>query len=363
MRHLTLTLLCCLFTLFGARGEEPAIRYVDAATLTLIGKALPTERLYNRIDTTRYHFPKRVGEYCYHSTGLAILFRTNSPIIQARWITSKRNASANMTAIGQKGLDLYIRRGDEWVFAGMGSPKMSKGDYSRHESTLVADMVEGEKECLLYLPLFDRLDSLEIGIAEGSGIEASENPFRHKIVVHGSSITHGLSAGRPGMTYTALLGRHTGLYCINLGFSGLCTMQPEFSAYLADVEADAFILDCFSNPSAELINERFDAFVDAIRRTHPDTPLIFLQTIVRETRSFSTRIEKFESDKMAASEAQIRERMKSDKNIYFVDPGNLLGTDHNSTTDGVHPTDLGFERMLNRIEPEIVKILKKYNIQ
>lgn len=86
-----------------------------------------------------------------------------------------------------------------------------------------------------------------------------------------------------------------------------------------------FVFDCFSNPSAEVINERFDAFVDTIRRTHPTTPLIFLQTIRRETRNFSTRIEKFEREKQAAAEAQVRDRMKTDKNIYFVDPGRSAG--------------------------------------
>ena len=140
-------------------------------------------------------------------------------------------------------------------------------------------------------------------------------------------------------------------------------MQPEFASYLSRVEADAFVFDCFSNPSAEVINERFDAFVDTIRRTHPTTPLIFLQTIRRETRNFSTRIEKFEREKQAAAEAQVRDRMKTDKNIYFVDPGDLLGSDHIATADGTHPTDLGFTYMLDRIAPQIRKILGKYGIR
>ena len=224
-------------------------------------------------------------------------------------------------------------------------------------------MAEGAKDCLLYLPLYDQLKKLEIGVDEKSVITPMENPFRHKIVVHGSSITHGIAAGRAGMAYSSRLGRDTGLYCINLGFSGQCTMQPEFASYLSRVEADAFVFDCFSNPSAEVINERFDAFVDTIRRTHPTTPLIFLQTIRRETRNFSTRIEKFEREKQAAAEAQVRDRMKTDKNIYFVDPGDLLGSDHIATADGTHPTDLGFTYMLDRIEPQIRKILGKYGIR
>ncbi|WP_295935398.1 SGNH/GDSL hydrolase family protein [uncultured Alistipes sp.] len=343
-------------------GAASPVRYVDATTLTVIGKALPTELPYNRIDTTRFQMPEKTHAYCYYSTGLAVVFRTDSRTIRARWETSGRNSGPNMTAIAQKGLDLYIRQGEQWIYAGVGIPKID-GKNDRHDATIVSDMPKGEKECLLYLPLYDRLDKLEIGIEEQSDISPMENPFRRKIVVHGSSITHGSSASRAGMTYTARFGRHTGLYCINLGFSGLCTMQPEFAAYLSQVETDAFIFDCFSNPRAEIIDERFDAFVDTIRKTHPATPMIFLQTIRRETRNFSTRIEKIEYDKQAAAEAKIRERMKSDKHIYFVDPGELLGDDHIATVDGTHPTDLGFTRMLERIEPQVRQILRAYDIE
>jgi len=290
MKHPHLLLLLGgLLLATAARSADP-VRYVDAATLTVIGKALPTEQPYNRIDTTRFRVPAKTPGYCYHPTGLAVVFRTDSRTIRARWETSGKNPSDNMAAVAQKGLDLYIRSNGEWVFAGVGRPKIN-GKNDLHDAAIISNMAEGEKECLLYLPLYDQLKKLEIGVDEKSVIAPMENPFRHKIVVHGSSITHGIAAGRAGMAYSSRLGRDTGLYCINLGFSGQCTMQPEFASYLSRVEADAFVFDCFSNPSAEVINERFDAFVDTIRRTHPTTPLIFLQTIRRETRNFSTRIE------------------------------------------------------------------------
>lgn len=90
-------------------------------------------------------------------------------------------------------------------------------------------------------------------------------------------------------------------------------MQPEFASYLSARRSDAFVFDCFSNPSAEVINERFDAFVDTIRRTHPTTPLIFLQTIRRrETCNFSTG-SRNSNARSRPAEAQVRDRMKTDK--------------------------------------------------
>lgn len=355
-------LLTLLLTVSAATAAEPDVRYVDAATLTVIGKALPTELSYNRIDTARYAIPAKAQWHCYTSAGLAVVFRTDSRFIRARWQTSGRHSSANMPAIGQKGLDLYIRRDGQWCYAGVGIPTID-GKNDSHESALVGSMEPGEKECLLYLPLFDRVDRLEIGVAPGSEIRPMENPFRRKIVVHGSSITHGAAASRAGMSYPALLSRRTGLHFLNLGFSGQCTMQPEFAAYLADVEADAFVFDCFSNPRAATIDERFDTFVDIIRAKHPETPLIFLQTVVRESGNFNGHLREMERLKRTAAEAQLRERMPHDPHLYFVDPGDLLGSDRNATVDGTHPTDLGFDRMLERIEPRICEILEKYGIR
>lgn len=358
---ITLTLLVFLFLPMSAQK----VVYHNAADFNVIGKAIPTSEDFTRIDTSAYRFNDEViEEYACHSTGLAVLFATDSPLIKARWQTSPKNASENMTAIAQKGLDLYIRQGDEWVFAGVGRPDMADGpSYSHHEGTIVKSMAPGRKECLLYLPLYDRLDSLFIGVEDGSYIEPLDNPFRHRIVIKGSSVTHGLAASRPGMSYAARFGRDNGFYCFNLGFSGKSKLQPEYAEYLADIEADAFIFDAFSNPSAELIHENFDRFVDIIREAHPDVPLIFMQTERRESRNFDTWREDFEARKQAAAEEEIRERMKTDRHIYFIPSDDFLGDEHIATSDGSHPTDLGFTYMLESISPKILKILRKYGIR
>lgn len=57
-----------------------------------------------------------------------------------------------------------------------------KGNCADHEAILVASMDEDVKECLLYLPLFDQVDQLEIGVDKGSAIKPLENPFRHRII-------------------------------------------------------------------------------------------------------------------------------------------------------------------------------------
>ena len=357
-----------LFTLVAlvvAMTASAQIKWHDAAELTIIGKPIETSKPFTRIDTAVYKFnDKTIERYANYATGLAVLFETDSKIIRARWTTGGRNSGVNQTAIGQKGLDLYIMRDGKWIFAGTGSPNMRKAPFSNHEGTIVSDMAEGTKQCLLYLPLFDTVDALEIGVEEGTGLKPMANPFRCNIIVHGSSLTHGASASRAGMTYAARFGRDNGLYTCNLGFSGQCKLQKEYAHYLADIkDVDAFIFDTFSNPSADIIYEKFNEFVDIVRAAHPDVPMIFLQTERRETRNFNLKREAFEAAKQKAAAEVAKARMKTDKNMYFIDSEGFLGNEHIATTDGTHPSDLGFTHMLSVISPKIKKILKKYGIK
>ena len=146
------------------------------------------------------------------------------------------------------------------------------------ERVIVDNMGTEEKECLLYLPLYDELKSLEIGVSSDAHIYKGENPFKKKIVVYGSSILQGASASRPGMAYPARLSRSSGYNFINLGLSGNGKMEKEVAGMLANIDADAFILDCIPNPSPKEITERAVGFVMTLREKHPDTPIIIIQT-------------------------------------------------------------------------------------
>ena len=52
-RSLALPVLLLTLNAAGAQEKKP-LRYVDAATLTVIGKSMPTPKLFQRVDTARY---------------------------------------------------------------------------------------------------------------------------------------------------------------------------------------------------------------------------------------------------------------------------------------------------------------------
>ncbi|MFT3902676.1 MAG: SGNH/GDSL hydrolase family protein [Niabella sp.] len=358
MKRFFILLVCiCLSVCLPAqRSARPSLVYTDGLSLNLIGQAFPLPNSYCRIDTSLHKdFSPVIKRLLTHAAGLVISFKTNSPRIAAKWCVTNSRPGNNMTPIMNKGLDLYIKRDGVWQFAGVGRP-----DAVCNEYVLVQNMDESEKECLLYLPLYDEVKSLSVGIDSGYHISAGEDPFKKKrVVVYGSSITQGASASRPGMAYLARLSRDMGVNFINLGLSGNGKMEKEVADMVANIRADAFVLDCFANPSPEQIIQRTAYMVKAIRAAHPAAPIVLIQAGFRESGNFDSAIANISrlKDKNVQTEF---EKLKKEgiKRLYLILADDLLGRDHEGTTDGIHPNDLGFDRMLQVIKPEMVKIFR-----
>ncbi len=327
------------------------LRYVSADSLTIVNKPQPDGPRLRRIDTAKYPtLTPTVNKYLNMSTGMAVKFKTNSPVIRAKWVTTDAHNRTNMTAISETGLDLYIKKDGKWLWAGFGNPKFKE---TTHESTLVNDMDTTMKECLIYLPTFKQLDSFEVGISPTSRIESCGEIKHAPIVAMGSSYTHGASTSRAGMAWPAQLSRILDVDIANYGTSGQQKMEQFFADIICDTEADMFIFDCFSNPTAEQIHERFAPFVKKIRSKHPKTPLVFLETVDREWKNFDLKRRKNEEDKEQAAREEIAKIMASDPNIYFFEPGLYTGTDHETTVDGTHPGDNGYQRAALNIAEKI----------
>ncbi|GAB3417642.1 SGNH/GDSL hydrolase family protein [Niabella aquatica] len=339
--------------------QQSGIVFTDARTLTLIGKARNEGPFYHRLDTAAYpEITRNVKSLATNSAGLAISFKTNSSKISAKWCTASRVPGDNMTGIAFEGMDLYIRRDGRWQYAGVARPK----SHDCSEAVMVEQMAPGEKTCLLFLPTYDETLSLEIGIDAEAVITPGDNPFRKNILIYGSSIVQGASASRPGLAYPARLSRETGYNFINLGFSGNAKMEPAVANMIAPWPMDAFILDCVPNPSPEEVLARTANLVNAIRKFHPKAPIIAIQSVAREKGNFDTKVAERVALKDRYFKQEINKLQQHDSNLYLISADGLLGNDQEGTTDGIHPNDLGFDRMLKKIQPTILKILRRHGL-
>ncbi len=336
--------------------------YVEAKELTIVGKLYPdTPHPYHRLDTTLCKSGFTSGEInqVTQSAGVAVAFETDSPMIAVCPEFGKISSGGTTGPVSQKGFDLYIRESGEWMWAG--SVVAGENDVTK---TILANKKEGISECLLYFPLTSSVESLKIGVKEGSTIRAVENPFRGRIAIFGSSFTHGISTSRPGMAYPAQLSRMTGLQFLSLGCSGNSKLQTYFAHALADApEVDAFVFDSFSNPSPQMIQERLFEFIEIIQAKYPDVPLIFQKTIYRERRNFDTGTDKNEAAKMEMAEKMMKEACKKYKNVYYITDTCATAPNHETSVDGTHPGDYGYQLWAESVSKPIVKILKKYGIK
>ncbi|MEA4975013.1 MAG: family 20 glycosylhydrolase [Paludibacter sp.] len=331
-------------------------KFIQADSLTWVGKASDTKNIYHRIDTAAYHkMPQKVKSLFTNSAGIAIAFTTNSSSIAAKWSVKSGKGLPNVADINSMGLDLYIKKDGTWRYAGIGRPE---GSYS--EQIIATNMDTLKKECLLYLPTYDEITSLEIGVDKSSFIKPSATPFEGKYVIYGSSITQGASASRPGLAYPARMARATGLNFINLGLSGNGKMEAPVIQMLGDINCDAYIMDCISNPSPEEIMERAPFAIRYLREKHPETPIIFIQSVVREKGLFDEKVRLKCKQQNEAIERVFNDLQKEQiPHFYLIKENNFLGTDNEGTIDGVHPNDIGFDRMIKVIQPAILSILNK----
>ena len=345
-------------SLWSQTGEK---KYTEASELTLTGKLFTdTPNPYHRVDTLVHKgFTKSENLQVRESSGIAVAFRTNTSSIYVKTVWGYASNPTNTNAFSARGYDLYIKTENGWMFAGAGAASLSKLD----KPLLIAEnLTPGYKECLLYLPTYSEEYSVQIGIDKDADIQALENPFRHRIAIFGSSYTHGSSTSRAGMTYPAQFSRSTGLQLLSLGCSGNSKLQSYFADVLAAAKVDAIILDAFSNPSAQMIEERLFPFIEKLQSAHPDIPIIFQKTIFRERRMFNTKAEQYESEKMAMADSLMSIACKKYKNIYYIEP-TATSPDHSATVDGVHPSNYGYTLWAESIEKPVKRILKKYGIK
>ncbi len=286
-----------------------------------------------------------------HSAGLAVHFVSDAQKISARWtLRSKNLAMPHMPATGVSGLDLYVRDGAVWRWIGAGRP-----DAQSNEKELVKALPKGQHEFLLYLPLYNGVTRLEIGVPPRSMLaKAPARPASHAkpICFYGTSITHGGCASRPGMAYPAILGRWLQRECINIGFSGNGKLEPELGELLAELDVAAYVLDCAPNLDPEQLKARIEPFIEALRKARPDTPIVLVENISYQAGYFIRRARKsYERKNKETRAAYERLVDKGVPGLYYLAGEKLLGNDGEATVDGTHPTDLGFIRMAEAFAP------------
>ena len=267
-----------------------------------------------------------------------------------------------MPATGVSGLDLYVKTAaGKWQWVANGRPTAET-----NTAQLASGLPAGEKEYMLYLPLYNGVSSVEIGLPKGTSLKKADARPAGKdkpIVFYGTSITQGGCASRPGMVHTAIIGRKLDRPVINLGFSGNGTLDPDIADLLGELDASVFVLDWSAKSGALSASGRFrnGAVREGTAESQTDyTDSARRRSHLRERPSVLPGVAKRNTESRAANKKAFDALVAAgDKNLFYLTGDKLIGDDGEGTVDGSHPTDLGFMRQADAFIESLTPILAK----
>ncbi len=292
-----------------------------------------------------------------NSAGLQLRFVTDSRTIAVRYGVTGCIAMPHMPATGVSGVDLY-RNSDNAFCYGIYSFGDNKVEYEYY-----VDRPAGRRneEYTLYLPLYNEVKNLEIGVEKGSSFHFVPAGNEKPVVVYGTSIAQGACASRPAMAWTNILQRETGIPVVNLGFSGNGKLEPAMIDLINEIDSRAVVLDCMANlfqlPQAELTAHVENAVMQI--RSKSDVPILLVEHAGNSNiNSNQGKYDSVINANTAQSAAYNNLVSKGVKNLYYLSRSEI-NMPADAWVDYVHPTDLGQQhharavaRALGRFLPE-----------
>ncbi|MBL8826389.1 MAG: SGNH/GDSL hydrolase family protein [Planctomycetaceae bacterium] len=327
----------------GKLDEKTGVVWYDIKQLGVEGRGWnETLAYYDRLPAKAKGVVRDpVWNLSQHSAGMSVRFVTESQQISARWkLRSASLAMPHMPATGVSGVDLYARLpSGKWHWLAVGRPTAQE-----NTQALTSELVPGEREYLLYLPLYNGVESVEIGIPKTQALlKAAPRKDPRPIVFYGTSITHGACASRPGMTYSAILGRWYDRSIINLGFSGNAKSEPEVASLLAELDPSVFVINPLPNMTATEVTERIGNLITTIRKARPNTPIVVCEDRTYANAVLVPKQRERNDTSRAALKIEYDKLLKAGiKGLYYVDGESQLALDGEDTVDASHPNDLGF---------------------
>jgi lysophospholipase L1-like esterase len=108
----------------------------------------------------------------------------------------------------------------------------------------------------------------------------------------------------------------------------------------------------------EELKERVEPLVRTLRRAHPQTPILLVDTPIPSSTWGIPSNRKTADERNAAQRAAF-DRLVAEgaPHLHYLSSETFRGPDGEGTVDGGHPTDLGFLRMADAFAPVLIRLL------
>ncbi|MGN6196407.1 MAG: SGNH/GDSL hydrolase family protein [Ginsengibacter sp.] len=308
---------------------------------------------------------KPVWDLSENTAGEFIHFKTTATEITVRYTLASKNFSMpHMPSTGVSGLDLFaIDVNGSWNWA---PGRYHFGDTCSYtfRNLFLAKNQTKVAEFYLYLPLYNSVKWLTIGVNEKDSFAFAQKRKEQPIVAYGTSILQGAVASRPGLAWTNILQRNIDRTVINLGFSGNGRFEKPIFDLMSKVDAKLYILDCMPNLtkgySEEEIKNRVVYGVNKLREKDKNVPILFTEHAIGYAPFFmdTARLHEYHNSSLMIEKIFNDLQKSGIRNIYLL-TDKEIGFDINSTTEGLHPNDIGMMKYAAAYEQKIRQILNE----
>ena len=288
-------------------------------------------------------------------SGARLRFRSDTTSLRVKADYLWDSDGANRSIRGRCGFDLYAD-GVFWNICAR------EPDAFAIDTELFEGAEKKMREFELYLPLDSSIQLHELQIDDDAVLLPSVQQYQNAnpVFFYGTSITQGRCAGKPGMTYPAILSRMHNIDFVNLGFAGRGRGESCIAREMAHRDAACYVLDFSQNNfGADHLNDVYYPFIREIKNVKPGVPMILISAYWQAEESYS-RKKANEVDAIREVVENTYERCIAEgmQNLCFVDGKTLLKPGENeSMIDGVHPTDWGYYNIAERLAPHILRVI------
>lgn len=229
------------------------------------------------------------------------------------------------------------------------------------EVLLYNELKPEEREIVIYLPYHQELEIQALGVDPDATLQALVPTFQKTlpIVFYGSSICQGSGAFKPGLTYSAIIGRTLGIDFINLGFGGAGKAEPEVVDLVNAIPACCYVFDLGRSYGLQ-DSAPYQAMLHTIRNEHPDTPIICITPTASSRELYAEN----QTDRSIHTRGVAREAVEAAlaagvSNLHLVNGVELLTFDDldGLSADGLHPSDFGYNLIAQRLIPFLEQVI------
>lgn len=361
MKKLVCLLFCCLLFV-SSKAQLKWYNPMDADFPVIQNQGFTDEigKTYVRLpDRAKEKVRDAVWHLSRNSAGLAIYFYSNAPEIKIRYTVAGPFNMPHMPSTGVSGIDMYSMNSDsKWLFC-FGNYSFSDTIQYIYGNLNKEAYRSHEFEYRVYLPLYNSVKWMEIGIPEDCELKFIPKSAKKPIVLYGTSIAQGACASRPAMAWSNILQRSLDFPVINWGFSGNGRLEKEVLNFIGEPDACLFILDCLPNITNKTEAEAKELIIAAVKqlRERHTAPILLVEhagysNALTDSSFYETytRLNKGSRDAFDDLQAE------GIKDLYYLSHEELnLSPD--AWVDYVHPSDLGMQQQATTVEKKVREIL------